>query len=132
MEINRESVHSCGFRSLLLAFCLGLLQVDEIPVHVFSCPFPEPLLLLLVWMIADVGFLLLRASDDYINVCDIVSSYISVAVADTLSYAGLVYPLRWCLQLEAGPIPGYLSSWTSFYGLIVKNWMTAKDDRERF
>lgn len=100
---------------LLVAFCIGMLQIDEIPVRVFSFSFPEPVFLVLIWILAEVGFLLLLSSQDHIEVCDSVTAVLALQVADGLSYAIIIFlTLRRCLRMEVTIFPGYLSSWSSF------------------
>lgn len=103
--------------SLVLLFCIGLLQIEEVPVQGFVRPVPEPMFILLVYFLANVGFLLLLASKDYIVLCDSLSSYNAAGVADAVSYAIIVfYTLRRCIRLKAAQVSKYgdLSSWSSF------------------
>jgi len=71
---------------------------------------------LLIWIVAEFGLIFLIASQDHIQVCDNITTVLTLQVADGLSYTAILYlTMRRCFFMKATHIPEeYLSSWSSF------------------
>lgn len=104
--------------SILLAFCVGVLQRDSMLAFLIAVLHRgdiEHWFVLLIWIVAEVGFLCLTASEDYSEICDSVTSVLGLQVANTLTYAGIVYlTFQRFFRLKVCTDAEYLSSWSSF------------------